>query len=63
MYRIRRAVQLSLQQKILPKDQWTTREQVSLYPFFFPCTVLSVHPPRCRGFADSLGGNGGRGDV
>lgn len=30
VYRIRRAVQLSLQQKILPKEQWTTREQVSL---------------------------------
>jgi ubiquinol-cytochrome C reductase complex subunit VI len=29
VYRIRRAVQLSLQHKILPKDEWTKMEDVS----------------------------------
>lgn len=43
VYRIRRAVQLSLSHKILPKDQWTKMEEVSCsnsrtypFPFFYP---------------------------
>lgn len=32
MYRIRRAVQLSLSNKILPKEEWTKMEDVSFNP-------------------------------
>lgn len=45
VYRLRRAVQLSLQQKILPKEQWTTREQVSLYLSLSPIPSLCSSPP------------------
>lgn len=42
VYRIRRAVQLSLSHKILPKEQWTKMEDVSFIPepiyYSFPRT-------------------------
>ena len=46
VYRIRRAMQLSLSHKILPKEQWTTGEEVScLFPCLFPCPCHFDAPP------------------
>lgn len=45
MYRIRRAVQLSLSHKILPKEEWTKMEDVSFRtPFPYPICPLLPTP-------------------
>lgn len=43
VYRIRRAMQLSLSHKILPKEQWTKMEEVSFSPTLYLLPVLAIY--------------------
>lgn len=43
VYRIRRAMQLSLSHKILPKEQWTKMEEVSFSPTLSSLPVLAIY--------------------
>ena len=36
-FRVKRALDLSMKHQILPKDQWTTKQEVKLHNDFWPC--------------------------
>lgn len=56
LWRLKRALDLSMKKNILPKEQWTTEEEVIFAVINFPTRRYSVYspPPLCRWFVSQL---------